>query len=245
MHSPASNQMVFCDGCNDGWHQMCHEPWIEQAVIRYPDRPWFCSTCQAKRDRHFASSSAKKPKIAGAGGATSAITVTGSVVGEARRPSRLESWASRTPQQKRAYLSTLSQQELVGLLMSTLEVHPDLAIFPTLDIDPRSNASVSITKTTTITMNGGVQLSSGKTEVNDGPSDGQILETMTKKRPDDMEDSDPLDPPWPKAGNGLYSRLPPEDADAERLVDDDDFEAISVIVYDETGRKIEENGVKI
>lgn len=51
MHSPATNQMVFCDGCNDPWHQRCHDPWIEDEVIKDQSLKWFCSVCQAKRDR--------------------------------------------------------------------------------------------------------------------------------------------------------------------------------------------------
>lgn len=51
MHSPATNQMVFCDGCNDPWHQRCHEPWIEDEVIKDQSLKWYCSVCQAKRDR--------------------------------------------------------------------------------------------------------------------------------------------------------------------------------------------------
>lgn len=51
MHSPATNQMVFCDGCNDPWHQRCHEPWIEDEVVKDQSLNWYCSVCQAKRDR--------------------------------------------------------------------------------------------------------------------------------------------------------------------------------------------------
>lgn len=51
MHSPASNQMVFCDGCNDPWHQRCHDPWIEDEIIKDPNIHWYCMACQAKRER--------------------------------------------------------------------------------------------------------------------------------------------------------------------------------------------------
>lgn len=51
MHSPATNQMVFCDGCNDPWHQRCHEPWIEDDVVRDPSAEWYCAACAAKRER--------------------------------------------------------------------------------------------------------------------------------------------------------------------------------------------------
>lgn len=51
MHSPASNQMVFCDGCNDPWHQLCHDPWIEDEVVKNPAVSWYCISCAAKRER--------------------------------------------------------------------------------------------------------------------------------------------------------------------------------------------------
>jgi len=60
---------------------------------------------------------------------------------------------------------------------------------------------------------------------------------------EEEEEYDPLAALWPKPGKGLYSRLPPEDS--ERMVDDGDFESFSVIVYDERGRKVEENGMKV
>lgn len=51
MHSPATNQMVFCDGCNDPWHQRCHDPWIEDEIIKDQSLKWYCVICQARRER--------------------------------------------------------------------------------------------------------------------------------------------------------------------------------------------------
>lgn len=51
MHSPATNQMVFCDGCNDPWHQLCHDPWIEDEVVKNPAVSWYCAPCASKRER--------------------------------------------------------------------------------------------------------------------------------------------------------------------------------------------------
>lgn len=58
------------------------------------------------------------------------------------------------------------------------------------------------------------------------------------------EEFDPLVALWPKAGMGLYSRLPPDTEDDEHLVDDGDFEAFSTIIY-EKGKKVMENGMKV
>ncbi|KAA6415302.1 MAG: hypothetical protein FRX48_00017 [Lasallia pustulata] len=39
-HSPESNAIVFCDGCNAGWHQFCHDPVIGGEVVREREREW-------------------------------------------------------------------------------------------------------------------------------------------------------------------------------------------------------------
>ncbi|KAK9449180.1 uncharacterized protein V1518DRAFT_417344 [Limtongia smithiae] len=48
-HSPESNLIVFCDGCNDPYHQLCHNPPIGRAFIEIPEAQWFCSNCQGRR----------------------------------------------------------------------------------------------------------------------------------------------------------------------------------------------------
>jgi succinate---hydroxymethylglutarate CoA-transferase len=50
-HSPASNMIVFCDGCNIGWHQMCHDPVITEEVVKDETKEWFCAECRAKREK--------------------------------------------------------------------------------------------------------------------------------------------------------------------------------------------------
>lgn len=59
--SPNANQIVFCDGCNNGWHQMCHEPYIDDDFVSNESQSWFCNRCVAKREKHIA----KKKKLEG------------------------------------------------------------------------------------------------------------------------------------------------------------------------------------
>ncbi|KAK9369186.1 hypothetical protein V1509DRAFT_621392 [Lipomyces kononenkoae] len=47
-HSPESNLIVFCDGCNDPYHQLCHDPPIGRAFIEVAEAQWFCYKCQSK-----------------------------------------------------------------------------------------------------------------------------------------------------------------------------------------------------
>ncbi|KAL2043930.1 hypothetical protein N7G274_003450 [Stereocaulon virgatum] len=49
-HSPNSNQIVFCDGCNTPWHQFCHDRPITPTVIQFEEKEWICSDCGVIRE---------------------------------------------------------------------------------------------------------------------------------------------------------------------------------------------------
>jgi len=46
-HSPATNMIVFCDGCNAPYHRYCHHPPIDQQVVDVPEKEWYCAECTA------------------------------------------------------------------------------------------------------------------------------------------------------------------------------------------------------
>ncbi len=48
-HSPKNNEIVFCDGCNLGWHQMCHDPQISAEAVKDESTQWFCADCSKKK----------------------------------------------------------------------------------------------------------------------------------------------------------------------------------------------------
>lgn len=52
--SPDMNRIVFCDGCNFCWHQMCHDPYIHDEIVGDETRSWFCNRCMAKREKALA-----------------------------------------------------------------------------------------------------------------------------------------------------------------------------------------------
>lgn len=58
-HSPESNAIVFCDGCNTPWHRYCHFPPIEQVVVDVPEMEWFCARC--RREKAVKQESAPAP----------------------------------------------------------------------------------------------------------------------------------------------------------------------------------------
>ena len=49
-HSPASNVIVFCDGCNKPWHQYCHNPPIRGKMEQIQEKEWFCADCTVLRE---------------------------------------------------------------------------------------------------------------------------------------------------------------------------------------------------
>jgi hypothetical protein len=65
-HSPASNMIVFCDGCNLGWHQMCHDPAVSDEAVKDESAAWFCADCtrkqESKRGAKKAPTSPEPPK---------------------------------------------------------------------------------------------------------------------------------------------------------------------------------------
>lgn len=47
--SPATNMIVFCDGCNTPYHRYCHHPPIDQTVVDEVDKEWYCKQCERER----------------------------------------------------------------------------------------------------------------------------------------------------------------------------------------------------
>lgn len=100
-HSPTHNQVVFCDGCNDAWHQWCHEPKIPKDVVEIPDKEWICVNCHDKREMENLP--------------------IGNRIGNQVLNLSLDD-------QKR-YLLSLPHKTLVRLLLHSLEATPNLPIF--------------------------------------------------------------------------------------------------------------------
>ncbi|EGO59660.1 hypothetical protein NEUTE1DRAFT_61273 [Neurospora tetrasperma FGSC 2508] len=243
MHSPAQNPMVFCDGCNEGWHQRCHDPRIETEVIRDPTKGWVCSLCVAKREGGNKGLSGKKGQQR-----RELLEQQQQQQQQQAKVATRESWADKPPQQKRAYLSTLPPQELVGLIMAALEVKPDLPIFPGSSPGTTSTFKGSNNNNNNSNSNGkGHKGSSGP---NGKSLKDVILSRETSQENQggeegDEEEYDPLVALWPEPGKGLYSTLPFDVDDDDYMVDNGDFEAFSSIVYDDRGRKVLENGLRV
>ncbi|CAL8577328.1 hypothetical protein XPA_003159 [Xanthoria parietina] len=122
-HSPASNMIVFCDGCNGPWHQFCHDPPISQDAISVEEREWFCADCQVLRE--------DRAHVEGKVGAPTLSIVEVSLSFSRMEYSLAEAESHGFYVQKRRYLQTLSSSNLVSLLLHASVLHPDLPVFAT------------------------------------------------------------------------------------------------------------------
>jgi hypothetical protein len=207
MASPDWNQIVFCDGCNDPWHQQCHDPWIPDDLVKDSSKTWYCSTCQTKRDHQTSS---KKQRV------VSTVTIPTTVP-----------WTNAPVQQKRAYLSTLSQQDLVGLIMGVLETHPELPIFPGETTTTRTTSSTPVTPRSVQTQN----------------KKPPVASSVTVAGEDDDEEQDEMTRAWPKPGLGPFN------AQLHRFVvehpdENTDYESFSHALY-AGAKKVWENGAVV
>ncbi|KAL2358680.1 hypothetical protein BJ546DRAFT_946182 [Cryomyces antarcticus] len=241
-HSPASNMIVFCDGCNTPYHQFCHHPPIEMDVVTVAEKEWFCGACALSRE-------------------STNVDVTNLVSGE-----------GLSVEQKRAHLSNLPQPTLVSLLLHATALNPKLPVFTpkprslvsAASASNPSNASfistplvtqssMSATAPHTSALNGhslpithspftAGQLStaapgSSTSDQTAPPATSVLIQQPPRSLSPPPAAEDPesydgydTDPPahYPKPGHGLARQMRPESEDLQWLVDDN-FEVFSHI----------------
>ncbi|KAL9102363.1 MAG: hypothetical protein Q9163_002485 [Psora crenata] len=105
-HSPSSNQIVFCDGCDTPWHQYCHDRPITPSVIQIEEKEWYCAICEVLRNERI--------HLAGRIPAAEVRETPDAQLGLA---------------EKRKYFQSLEKDVLVSLLLHATSLHEDLAVF--------------------------------------------------------------------------------------------------------------------
>ncbi|KAF1987305.1 hypothetical protein K402DRAFT_393006 [Aulographum hederae CBS 113979] len=202
-HSPSNNMIVFCDECNTGYHQYCHDPPIEDDVIAIPDKEWFCRPCTA------------------VGNGTS---VAPAVSEPAFEMPDLETLISGkelnlTDVEKRQILTSLSSSSLVDLLLHALTSVPTLPIFPPnsrtlLEQGPSPPSALEIPSVDAPRTAGAASTTPAPpppATTNGNGADNGVY--------DDYEDTDPPTH-YPKLGNGIARTMRPESEDLQWLVDE-------------------------
>lgn len=230
-HSPPTNMIVFCDGCNRAWHQFCHDPPIEKEVIEVKEAEWFCGECRPVEPP--VEEAPQKPQPSNDAGPV----IQDSQVA-ARLPGAFVGGKMFSEEEKRGYLSGLSHAALVDLLMGISDHNPALSIFPSnlKDLEKSKFFAPARSTATSDQADPSPTVAPVNTQ-NDGPSDMPQTTEQASSGPapdtsgqshraqtdDDSEDSGSeyeLEEYrlYPRAGNGF--RLPPESEDLDMLLDD-------------------------
>ncbi|KAJ5852038.1 Zinc finger PHD-finger [Penicillium soppii] len=111
-NSPSNNLIVLCDGCDAPWHQLCHNPNIGREHIQVVEMDWFCIKCNPNQREPTPKSSSKKP------GRPKKATISG------------QTEHQYSENDRRAYLSSLSHETLVQLMLKISTDWPLVPIFP-------------------------------------------------------------------------------------------------------------------
>ncbi|KAH6616751.1 hypothetical protein C7974DRAFT_51494 [Boeremia exigua] len=212
---PSQNRIVFCDSCSTAYHQYCHNPPISNEVVTVLEKEWLCGPCARSRE---------------------------SVV---QGTEHLVAAEDLSIDEKRAYLSTLPQPQLVSLLLHATIRHPELPVFPPNIADHLPNPSTASQSQPPAITAAIPPIVSTATPLVHTPnttassSEAQVLREMgmraqprvtldmagNRYEEDDGYDTDPPTH-YPKAGQGLARTLRPESEDLQWLVDDN-FEVFS------------------
>ncbi|KAI1825456.1 hypothetical protein F4861DRAFT_537923 [Xylaria intraflava] len=221
--SPAMNRIVFCDGCNFCWHQMCHDPYIDDDFVSNESRSWFCGRCMAKREKALA----KKKTLEEYKGV---------------------SWGSKSGEQRRDYLTNLPHAQLVNIIMYCTEIHPELPIFPSQESGVSSNkrsaqgiyagsTTASLFPRADPKVRGPTNFAASAASTPDAKSSGEGQDRAHRE-----SSVESIPPAWPKVGKGVLAGL---ELNEDDFRDENDYEAFSVTTYDSKGRKVMENGMPV
>lgn len=143
-NSPQNNMIVFCDGCNLGWHQMCHDPIVSEEEVKDEQAPWYCNDCARKRGIKPAPS--KTDGVSWAGKTLDQVFILFC--------SPTLNVPANNILQRRTYLALLPHPQLVELLIKASILYPDMPIFPANapPLQPRQSQNPSRPTTNHITQ---------------------------------------------------------------------------------------------
>jgi hypothetical protein len=213
--SPASNPVVFCDGCNAPYHRWCHKPPIEQTVIDEADKEWYCRFCEEER----------------------VVPVPESEVAS------FVSAAGASEEQRQKYFASLPPGVLVTLLVKATTLQPELPLFDpeskaatsTAEHKSATNGPAPVpdpssSKSTT-------NAAPATAKLYQPPPSRKV------PAPDDATYGPDVHPEnYPRPGQGLMSTLPPEQDDLDYLVDDNDEHGVFTHVYQAGSTRTDASG---
>ncbi|PNP52293.1 hypothetical protein THARTR1_07073 [Trichoderma harzianum] len=146
-----------------------------------------------------------------------------------------------------SFCDQLKPQLLVDIMVSVAKKHPDLPIFDSPSWNAKAMSAVSArAKHSHQSSRSAARLRHGHTVIESRVKHKHKTSKKTiKLAPIPLEEESPLmdygdslPPMWPKAGEGLYAKLSPEDEDRAFLLDENDEEAFSHFGVDKFGKQI-------
>jgi hypothetical protein len=120
-NSPSNNLIVLCDKCDAPWHQKCHNPNIDNEVVEIPEMNWFCISCKPDQGQRAQTKSGKK------------VAAKGNKAGRPKKRIVSEQQVGGTyysEEERRTYLSSLSHELLVQLVVKISNEWPSVPMFP-------------------------------------------------------------------------------------------------------------------
>ncbi|EPS41656.1 hypothetical protein H072_4426 [Dactylellina haptotyla CBS 200.50] len=100
------DQIVFCDGCDQAYHQYCHVPIIDNSFVQMAEKNWYCKNCEPGKGSQTDLNPASLP-ITGAGGLL------------------------LSQDEKLLYLNSLSREKLISIILNIDQNSPNISVYPT------------------------------------------------------------------------------------------------------------------
>ncbi|KAJ5582150.1 Zinc finger PHD-finger [Penicillium sp. DV-2018c] len=120
-NSPSNNLIVLCDSCDAPWHQKCHNPNIDNEIVEVPEMNWFCIGCKPDQGQRTQIKSGKKVSAKGHKGTYQKVRVVSK---------QQVGGIHYSEEERRAYLSSLSHEMLVQLVIKVSNEWPSVPMFP-------------------------------------------------------------------------------------------------------------------
>ncbi|RFU74123.1 hypothetical protein TARUN_8123 [Trichoderma arundinaceum] len=261
--SDSQNPLIPCNDCSRLWHQGCVPLTIKKEEAQQPEK-FTCPSCvnasetqatshlveeiqhQKEIERRRAKNLAALPDDV----VPAKARLVGFWAGQASDAALTEYFYGKKKTDVLNILSFCDQlkpQLLVDIMVSVARKHPDLPIFDSPDWNAEAMSAISArTKHSHQSSRSTNRPRHGHTVLEPRPKHKHKVSrktikitsiTQTEESPV-MDYRDSLPPMWPKAGEGMYAKLSPEDEDRAFLLDENDEEAFSHFEVDKFGKQI-------
>ncbi|KAL7786210.1 hypothetical protein V8C37DRAFT_392905 [Trichoderma ceciliae] len=261
--SEAQNRLIPCNNCSKLWHQGCVPLTIKEEGAQQPPR-FMCPSCSNAREngamRHHTQDSQHQQEVERRRAKNLAALsddvvpakaeLVGFWAGQASTAALTEYFYGKKKTDVLNILSFCDQlkpQLLVDIMVSVAKKHPDLPIFDSPNWNAKAMSAISArakhshqsSRSATRPRHGHVVLESRTKHKHKVSKKTIKITSITQTEESPLLDyRDSLPPTWPKAGEGLYAKLSPEDEDRAFLLDENDEEAFSHFGVDKFGKQI-------